>query len=329
MKKYPNKLSSTYQKWDVFLTFLISISLIILIFFIQQVEIRAALGLIFTLVIPGYLITLCLFPTVNELYPIERLGYSIGISIAIVSVVSFLLAIIVSFLSLVQVLSAMIVLNSGLGLLALKIRSGTKNPYVPTVPVQLKWLNNMTRLNKSIFFIFIVFAICAAVILASVSLPVKQEESVTNFYLVNNNITNALPHEIIKNVTYSIGIGIQNLEKPTVHYYVEIWIVNLSVENNALSVNKLYYYTLLSFNSSQFLQTGSNNYFTMEYSYNLTVGIVGQYKLWLILYQDTVPSLPHAPQQYDDFSKTSAVSRISDSIDNKYQSLTFNLNITQ
>src|ERR1041385_207741 len=52
---------------------------------------RIVLGLIYILFIPGYCLTTAAFPRVHELDHVERIGLSIGLSIASVSVLALVL----------------------------------------------------------------------------------------------------------------------------------------------------------------------------------------------------------------------------------------------
>jgi len=53
--------------------------------------IRYVLGLIFVMRLPGYTFIKALFPSKNDLDPIERLALSIGLSLALVPIVGLLL----------------------------------------------------------------------------------------------------------------------------------------------------------------------------------------------------------------------------------------------
>ena len=71
----------------------------------------------------------------------------------------------------------------------------------------------------------------------------------------------------------------------------------------------------------QATNVGSNWTSQWETNYSFDFGLPGTYKLWLVMFKDTPPPLPYAPVRFDDLANTTAVQRISDSINDKIQSL--------
>ena len=78
---------------DLFLVFIWTalIAVFILTPYLAATALRTALGIPMVLFIPGYVLTVTLFPKNNDLEAIERIAMSLGLSIAIVPLIGLLL----------------------------------------------------------------------------------------------------------------------------------------------------------------------------------------------------------------------------------------------
>jgi uncharacterized membrane protein len=157
-----------------------------------------------------------------------------------------------------------------------------------------------------------------------------QGESYSEFMIFGNGYSvSNYPTNITINDTNEVIIGINNHEHRLINYTVEIWLLNNS-DDNITDIHSLYFMDNISLTVENSENSFQNDNLMPQISifFNFTINVTGHYKLWFILYEDKVPSLPHEPHRFDNFINTAAVQRIFDSVDNKYQSLNLNLNIT-
>lgn len=76
---------------DLVIANAISVAVIVAVFTLEDSPLRAVLGLVFVLVLPGYVTTAALFPSRERIDWIERGALSLGLSVAIVPLVGLLL----------------------------------------------------------------------------------------------------------------------------------------------------------------------------------------------------------------------------------------------
>jgi len=89
LEKHPNYREFIW--WDVALTLLGALLLLLLIAFPNLWPLRLLLGILFVLFIPGYWMVTALFPRDDAIDGIERIALSIGLSIAIVPPIALIL----------------------------------------------------------------------------------------------------------------------------------------------------------------------------------------------------------------------------------------------
>lgn len=323
------------KNWDVYLIISGTIILIVSIELIQNILIRTLLGLPFLLFFPGYSLLLVLFPNRSEIEIIERIGLSFGISMAITPLSVFILYIVSFSLDITLIITILSILNIIFSIIGYYRRQHSSTPYLPfsfmsSLSKELfkfKDSDNQDRLS-SILLIVSIFLII--IVVFSVMMSPPQGESYSEFMIFGNGYSvSNYPTNITINDTNEVIIGINNHEHRLINYTVEIWLLNNS-DDNITDIHSLYFMDNISLTVENSENSFQNDNLMPQISifFNFTINVTGHYKLWFILYEDKVPSLPHEPHRFDNFINTAAVQRIFDSVDNKYQSLNLNLNIT-
>jgi uncharacterized membrane protein len=318
---------------------IISLSSIILILVIGLIPsgtvLRVIIGLPFLLFFPGYSILLIGFPKRQDLGGLARLVFSFGISIAIVPLIGLLLNYSSFGIRLEPILLGVAALNILASSLGYYRRINENDPYLPSgistlEAIGTKYLRTDTKYSKALIAVLAVSIVLPFILLAIFAAFPPPGATYTEFEIVGpDGKATGYPSNLTVNETSIIDLKIINHEETNMNYTIQIFLVNITADQDTVRVNHMYYLDTVSIvsvkgNDSSDGQSGSQSLIP----YNLTIEKPGQFKLWLILFKNVVPPLPSAPNRYDDFANTSAVQLINDSIDNKYQSLNLNLNIT-
>lgn len=323
------------KSWDFLAIILLSLGIVFVNSITSLETLRILLGIPFLLVFPGYSLIGLMFPTKEIFNIIQRIIISICVSIVISPSISYVLIYSGINNNYSSIMSAVVLFNVSLSLLALWRRRMVKTPFTPPEVIEMtRGLRNRfvqsNRIDRSISLFMVFSFVILIVVLMIVTFMPGPKSSFTDYYILDSQgKVDNYPHNLNSNVTGSIILGIADHENRNVKYYTEIWLINGTFSDDNIVINKMIYFDELNVTLNH-IDTDSRGNITPQYEsqYNFTVNLTGQYKLWFILFKDDVPPLPHAPYRYDDYANTTAVQRIYDCIDNKYQSLNLNLNIT-
>ncbi|HNU36281.1 MAG TPA: DUF1616 domain-containing protein, partial [Methanomassiliicoccales archaeon] len=226
-------------------------------------------------------------------------------------------------------------LNIALSVGGLYRREKAELPYLPFDPSAVwKRYSSQFRAEKGVdklLTIVLVISILSSVIaLVYVVAVPRQGESFTEFYILGpgGNAT-GYPRNLTVGEDASVIIGIANHEHRKVEYTVELWLVNMSFEDNVTQVHAMYFFD--SFNitlehTDVDLEGEWQPQWELPYEFNVT--IEGNYKLWFLLFKDDAPVLPFAPSPMMEYTGTSAEARIIGAVENEVQSLNLNLRVT-
>ena len=278
---------------------------------------------------------LSLFQAKADLEPIERVALSFGLSIAISPLIGFGLNYTPFGIRLVPILACLSVFNVAVAVVGLWRRYSVSEPFLP-FDIRKVWNDALGSYKAEkgvdrILTIVLVIAILSSVVaLAYVIVVPRQGESYTEMYLLGpGGKAENYPNNLTANENGTVIVGLANHEHRTVTYYIEIWLVNASYVNNQTQVSKMYYYDTLNVTLEHVDADLEGNWTPQwELPYTFSFNVTGQYKLWFLLYQDSVPSEPANLERMVDYSNTVAVERIEQAVTNDVQSVNLNLRIS-
>jgi uncharacterized membrane protein len=314
-----------WNNWDLFVIFIFEIIAIPVILFSKNIDLKTIIGLVYLLFVPGYAVLCAIFPKKESITLTIRIVLSFGLSISISPVLGIINSYIglgLSSESILLSISAFTMTFSGVSYY-IRIKNGFSLIYIDSVINIFTELLYGKMIDKILTMILVIALLSFPISIFLVNNHINEIDPSTTFYILGENRTiESIPHSINPGTKTSITIGIDNNENRIVNYSIEIWIVNFTGN----TVNKLFYYDEINvkLKSGAAENSSSQSMYWLQ-NYSFTVNITGQYKLWFILYKDTVPSLTINPQRYEDFSNSTAVQRIYDCIDNKYQSININI----
>jgi len=272
---------------------------------------RIIIGIPFLFFITGYMLVFLLFPTkaeYNGIKGIERIGLSIGFSIAIVSIVGFLLNYTPWKIRLEPILLSLFFIVETLGLIALYRWKMTAPNQRFTISLDVSPSKSDNKIEKvlTILVIFSIF-IAGASIFYIIAIP-KVSETFTDFYLIssNRNLTD-YPQFIYAGENTSVVLGLINHEYKIMNYTIEVWLINESVifnestQKNDTIYNQAWFMDeiVVTLNHTDVTNEKSQTK-KWEYNYTFTVNKkYERYKLTFLLF--TTPSEGYdSEQDYKD-----------------------------
>ncbi len=320
------------KHWDLLSIIVTSLLLIAVIYLLPDSFLRVALGLPFLLFFPGYALITVLFPNQDDLETIERVALSFGLSIAITPLIGFGLNYTPFGIRLAPILLSISALNIALSAAGLWRREKVEEPYLPFDPRSiyqgaLKEFHKEGPIDKVLSIILVISIVASVIALAYVVVVPKQGESFTEFYILGpGGKAEDYPHNLTVDEDALIIIGIANHEHRTVNYTIEVWLVNMTFEDNQTHINELLYFSCMNVTLDHVDVDIEGNWTAQwESHFEFSIPLMGEYKLWFNLYKDEVPSLPSPPEHMRDYTGTTAEQRIVEAVENRYQSLNLNL----
>lgn len=192
--------------------------------------VRILLGLIFVLFVPGYLLQATLFVREEDLDRAERIGLSLGLSVALVPVLALILDRLPWGLRLWP-----IVIGQGLMILLLVFAAGWRRwavgvdkAYAPDLHVHPgKWWQGLELADRRLYLLAAGTLLFAGFALAWVFLVPSDAEFMTEFYMLGRGgLAEDYPRQAQVDQPLSVTIGIHNMERKAHTYRVEAWAVD-------------------------------------------------------------------------------------------------------
>lgn len=284
---------------DIILLMIWSSILLFTILFNLQQAVQIALGLPFLLFIPGYLLISLLYPRKKEYHSIsglERVAYSLGFSIALVSLAGLFLNFTPWGIRLEPILFSLFLLTELLGLIAMYRWIKTNKDERFTITLKT---TQSTPNKKSTTFLTIILLL--SIIAASISIlyiiiePVTGK-SFTEFYILpNDDMLTNYPQDILKGENTTFTLGLINHEYTTMNYTIEVWLVDETTKFNSTTKGNDTIYNHAWFMNKKNIQlphteiTNKINQTTKwEDDYTLNINKIGFFKLVFLLF--TTPS---------------------------------------
>ena len=184
---------------------------------------RIALGLLFVLFLPGYILLSALFPRRGDLGGIERVALSFGLSIAVVPLIGLILnytpwgisiyPILISITLFILVTSTMAWCRQG------KLPPGER--FSITVNISLPKWRQMGNLDKALSTALVVAILSALVFLVYFSVTPNQGERFTEFYILDaQSKAENYPAQVVLGEPVELTVAIVNHEYADTSYRV-------------------------------------------------------------------------------------------------------------
>jgi len=214
------------NKVDLVTTILLPLLFILLVSvpYLQQTSIRTIIGFLLIIFLPGYSLIATLFPRNDDLGWIERVTLSFGMSIAIVTLLGFVLNYTpfgIRFAPLLFVLSTFTI---SLSLIACIRRLKLPAEERLRVPFErLKFNLGQSVLDKVLSIVLIASIIGSSATLTYIMVKPKMGERFTEFYLLGQNGTASyFPTDLKVGEEGKVIIGIVNYEYENINYRLEV-----------------------------------------------------------------------------------------------------------
>jgi len=234
---------------DLVLCLIWSALLIPIVIFNIEEPIRIILGVPFILFIPGYVLVFALFPFKRPgggVTVVERIGLSLGMSVAIVPLFGLGLNFSPWGIRLEPMLLVLSLFIFGVGLVALYrwFATAPEERFCVSFDVSFPSFENRfdkivtitfeNRFDKRVTIILGVLIIIAVTLTIYVIVVPKIGEKFTEFYVLGMNGTaDQYPQNLSVGENASVILGITNHEYRTINYTIVVWLVNETTSFNA------------------------------------------------------------------------------------------------
>jgi uncharacterized membrane protein len=191
---------------------------------------RLLLGLPFVLYIPGYLLQGLFFPLRDDLDKIERIGLSLGLSVALIALLALLLN------ALPWGLSSMAILigQSGLTLLLIIVTlivrwfQPADQVYIPEVNPHLnRWWSSLGISERNMMAVMVGVLFLTLLAAAWIFLLPSPSSYMTEFYMLGSEgYAENFPRQANMGQSISVSLGVTNRERTSMQYRLEVWQVD-------------------------------------------------------------------------------------------------------
>lgn len=203
---------------------------------LNESSFRTILGVPLLLFIPGYVLTALLFPKRQDLDSLERIGYSVGLSIVIVPLIGYALNFTPWGIRLVPAMITLSLLTLLICVLAIIRRSflSTDEKYYINL-LQIGGAVNQvitTQGSNKIQSVLLTLLVIASVLSIGyiITVPDKNDTS-TEFYIKGpDGKLGGFPTDIKQGESIAVTVGIINHESATVNYTLDILLENESMD---------------------------------------------------------------------------------------------------
>lgn len=277
---------------DLIAAVAITLLLILMITLIPDNPVRTVLGLIFILVLPGYVATAALFPNRESIDIIERVALSIGLSIAIVSLAGLALNYTPFGIKLEPILATL----SGFVLIASAVawRRRAALPEDERFAVDVKIdlsMKGMPMVDRALTVGIVVTLAATMILLAYVVAVPRSGESFTQLALLGPNMkAEGYPRNLTIDQNASVFVSVGSFETTNKIYSLVI----LLQPQNVTGENMTHWRVGDPFTGNQALDSGlgmARNFTLdphdyMNATYNFSVTQLGTFKLRFMLFLD-------------------------------------------
>jgi uncharacterized membrane protein len=262
---------------------------------LSETPIRIVLAIPLVLFIPGYCLIAALFPKNDEIGLIERIMLSIGVSIAVVSLMGLGLNFTPWGIRLYPIVISLTLITYVMILVAYFQRAILPDKERFRIPffaiagrigqeVLPPRENGIDRFLSVVLALIMLVAIITTVFV--IVAPKEGGERFTEFYILGENqMANDYPDQIIAGQNYPMYVGVGNHEKRNTAYTIETWLLRTEFDNvtNTSHINAMDPKDRLSL-------TLAHNA-TMIIPYNLSLKKTGYDRVEFLLFNESVPGL--------------------------------------
>ena len=186
---------------------------------------RFGLGLLFVIYFPGYCLTAVLFPRRNDLDNIERVGLSLGLSIAWVSILALILNGLPTELSFWPIVTGEFV-GTGIFIVTAVYRRASlpsHDVYAPAPILPRSWWQSKNSVEKRVLGSCLVALFLISGSLTVSLTAVSPQDRFTEFYMLGKaGLAENFPRTAVLGELTSVNIGIHNEEQQAKTYHIEI-----------------------------------------------------------------------------------------------------------
>jgi len=266
-----------------------------LTFFNVENPIRLLLAVPFLLFIPGYVLIFTLFPLTNsgeKISMIERIGLSVGVSIALAGLIGLGLNYTPWGIRLEPLLLTISLFNLGVGALAI-YRWHKINPedrFSKSFTISLPASEN--KPNAIITIILTAAIIVAGSFTIYIILTPKIGERFTEFYVLGpTGSADNYPQNLTSGQNTTLILGISNHEYRTMNYTIGIWLVNQSTSYDATNatnvtvINNMWFMDTITITLNS-TTVNAEEQWKPQWQYNYTFNVTqqGRFKLTFLLF---------------------------------------------
>lgn len=224
------KLTDLPKDLQIAFCFIIITILFVLVPVLESSIIRAFLGIIFVLFLPGYLLISALFPAKTDLDGIERIALSFGLSIAVVPLLGLILNYTPWGIRLIPILATLSIFCIVMLVIAyyrrMKLVEAQRfcvpfNDYILTIKQEL--FKPSTRQDKILTIILVISIILAVSMIIYVIITPKIGEQFTEFYILDiNGKAEDYPVDMVVGIPAELIVGIVNHEYALKNYTMQV-----------------------------------------------------------------------------------------------------------
>lgn len=191
---------------------------------------RLALGLAYVLFVPGYCLTAALFPRDDDIDGIERIGLSLGLSVAWVAVLALILDWLPWGLRLWPIVLGELASIAIFAAIALwrRTRLPAAAAYAPDLAWRPRpWWRSLPRFERRIYGLVALALLVAGLSAAWIFLVPSPAEFMTEFYMLGSEgLAENFPREARVGEEIGVTLGLMNRERDRQTYRVEVWAVD-------------------------------------------------------------------------------------------------------
>ncbi len=224
------KVTDLPKDLQIALCFIIITILFVLVPVLGSSIIRAFLGIIFVLFLPGYLLISALFPAKTDLDGIERIALSFGLSIAVVPLLGLILNYTPWGIRLIPILGTLSIFCIVMLVIAyyrrMKLVEAQRfcvpfNDYILTIKQEI--FKPSTRQDKILTIILVISIILAVSMIIYVIITPKIGEQFTEFYILDiNGKAEDYPVDMVVGIPAELIVGIVNHEYALKNYTMQV-----------------------------------------------------------------------------------------------------------
>ena len=274
---YINRL----KNFDLYLIFALSVVFLLTTMFIpDNTFIRVTLGVPFVIFFPGYGLISALWPEKKqEIDSLEKTGLSIGLSIAIVSLMGLGLNYTSFGLELQPLLAILFLFNASLVIVSVFRRRKSDNAYVFKIKIEKLLPDKNEKIWFYSLFILTILVICLVIYTAFISKPTTEFTAI--YILDSKGGTHDYPKLLNENENATVIVGVHNREHKTVTYTI---VAEINKNATLIFVDDWDTTFILTNSTAYALNITLEDGQTWEKEFNFTIAEKGHYEItWYIL----------------------------------------------